>query len=281
MAAPTILVTGAGGLLGPYLMDAASAHGKAVALARTSGDYRSDLCDEDAVRDVLEEVRPDVVLHAAAMTDVDACECDPAAADRANHIATATLARALSPCTVLVAYSSIAVYPDSPGPHVEGNEAPVNVYGRTKLSGERAALCHDRTLILRTTLFGASRVPGRASLSDFIVSNLRCGEPITLFRDVLFSPLHLQTMAELTFDAVAAGLTGVYNAATRDGISKADFGFAVAARFGLATDAITVGTSTANADRAPRARDTRLDVARIEKAMERRMPTLEEEIAKL
>lgn len=281
MVRPVILITGVGGLLGPYLMDAASAVGRAVSLARSSGDYRCDLCDADAVRNILDAVRPDVVLHAAAMTDVDECERNPGAADRANHRATAILADALALDTFLVAYSTIAVYPDTPGPHVEGSEAPVNVYGRTKLAGERAALRRDRSLVLRTMLVGPSRVARRMSFSDFIISNLREGRPITLFRDVLFSPLHVQTLAKLTMDAVRAGLTGVYNAAPRDGMSKADFGFAVAAKFSLATDSLTVDSSRAMADRAPRATDTRLDAGRLEKALGHRMPTIAEEIARL
>lgn len=281
MAQPVILVTGAGGLLGPYLMDAASAMGRVVSVARGSGDHRCDLCDADAVRRLLDEVRPDVVLHAAAMTDVDECERDPEAADAANHVATANLTDALSPHATLVAYSTIAVYPDSDGPHVEGGEAPVNVYGKTKLDGERAALRRDRSLILRTMLFGPSRAAGRISFSDFIITNLRESRPITLFSDILFSPLHVQTLAEMTMDAVASGLTGIFNAATRDGMSKADFGFAVAAKFGLATDSITVDTSSALPGRAPRATDTRLDAGRLEKALGRKMPTIAEEIARL
>lgn len=281
MTRPVILITGASGLLGPYLMDAASAVGQAVSLARSSGDYRCDLCDAGAVRRVLDAVRPNIVLHAAAMTDVDECERNPEAAERANHQATAILADALAPDTFLVVYSTIAVYPDTPGPHVEGSEAPINAYGRTKLAGERAALGRNHSLVLRTMLVGPSRVAQRMSFSDFIISNLREGQPITLFRDVLFSPLHVRTLARLTMDAVSAGLTGAYNAAARDGMSKADFGFAVAAKFGLPIDGITLESSKIMPDRAPRAIDTRLDAGRLEKALGRKMPTIAEEIAQL
>jgi dTDP-4-dehydrorhamnose reductase len=262
-------------------MDAASAVGQAVSLARGHADHRCDLCDADAVRRVNDAVRPDIVLHAAAMTDVDQCERNPGDADRANHMATANLADALAPDTFLVAYSTIAVYPDSPGPHVEGGEAPVNVYGTTKLAGEHAALRHERSVVLRTMLFGPSQVAQRMSFSDTIIKNLREGRPITLFSDVLFSPLHLQTLATITMKTVSAGLTGVYNVATRDGMSKAEFGFAIAAKFNLATDGITVDLSTSMPDRAPRATDTRLDAGQLEKALGCRMPTIAEEIARL
>ena len=281
MPLPVILVTGAGGLLGPYLVEAAETVGKPVSVARSGGDFRCDLGDADAVHAVIEDVNPDIVLHAAAMTNVDDCEANPDAAERANHLATANIATALPSRCRLVVYSTIAVYPDTAGPHVEGSEAPVNVYGKTKLAGERAALEKERTLVLRTMLFGPSRTKGRISLSDFVISNLSSGKPITLFSDVKFSPLHLQTMAEITFEAVEAGLTGVYNAGTRDGMTKAEFGGAVAQAFGLSTQTMKTGISTSVPGRAPRARDTRLDSRKLATALGREMPSVAEEIAKL
>jgi dTDP-4-dehydrorhamnose reductase len=230
---------------------------------------------------VIDDIRPDIVLHAAVMGDVNECERDPEAANEVNHLACAVLARALPPETFLVAYSSLAVYPDTDGPHLEGTEAPVNIYGKTKLAGEGAALRHERTIVLRTSLFGPSRTPERHSISDFIISNLKQGTPITLYDDVLFSPLHLRSLAEITLDAVMMNLRGTFNVAARDGMTKADFGLAIAAKFGLSTKCVTLSPLAAMADQAPRGFDTRLDVRRIEKALGRPMPTLKEEIAKL
>ena len=84
------------------------------------------------------------------MTAIDAAEAAPDAANVGNRVTTANLAAALPTTSTLVYISTDQVYPNVAGPHREGSKAPVNVYGTTKLLGERAASAHPRALILRT-----------------------------------------------------------------------------------------------------------------------------------
>jgi dTDP-4-dehydrorhamnose reductase len=273
----TALVTGANGLLGPYLVDAFGPH--VTTSARRSGDAPCELADAAAVRELVARIKPTVVVHAAAMTAIDLAEAEPQIADDNNRRTTENLAAALPANCKLVYISTDQVYPNVAGPHREGSEAPVNVYGRTKLAGERAAAAHPRALILRTNLFGPSRTPGRTSLSDFVVDSLRTDKPVTLFRDVLFSPLHMTTLASLVREMSDAGLTGTYNLGSREGISKADFAIAIADHLGLSLANARIGLSTEFANRAQRPLDLRLDVARVEKAVGRAMPTCRAEIA--
>ena len=278
---PTTLVTGASGLLGPYLVEAAARVGEAVGLSRR-GAFACDLEQRQSVRRAVGEIGPDIVIHAAALTDVDRCEREPEAADRINRTVVNNLVDALPRNCRLVHISTDQVYPDGSGPYREGAEEPVNIYGRSKLAGERAALRHPDTLVLRTNLFGPSRTPGRQSLSDFVAESLAAGRATTLFRDVLFSPLHMATLARVTMEAVLVGeLRGIYNLGSRDGMSKRDFGLAVATHLGLSTATVRDGLSTKVPARAPRPLDLRLDVRRIEAALGRRMSTLQEEIEKL
>ena len=67
----------------------------------------------------------------------------------------------------------------------------------------------------------------------------------------------------------------------REGKSKADFALAVAEHLGLSTKSATVGSSATIPGRAPRTKDLRMDVTRIERALDRAMPTLDQEIARL
>ena len=281
MTAARVLVTGATGLLGPYLAEAAAALGPVVTSGRRGGERPCDLTDGEAVAGLVKEVGPGVVLHAAAMTDVDGCQADPEMADRVNRGAVETLARCLAPAARLIMISTDQVYPDTPGPHGEGEAAPVNAYGRSKLAGERAALERNNTLVARTNLFGPSRTPARASLSDFVAERLAAGEPLTLFEDVLFSPLHMATLGALTVECAEAGLTGIFNLASREGMSKLHFGLAVAKRLGLSTASARAGLAADIGKRAPRPSDLRMDVTRIEEALGRPMPTLAEEIERL
>ncbi len=281
MTEPVILITGSRGLLGPYLVEAAAARGRVVECGRRGGDRACDLAQGAEVEVLIADTTPDVVLHAAGFTDVDGCQSDSQRAQRDNHRAAANLAAALADDCRYVFLSTDQVYPDTAGPHREGSEAPVNVYGRSKLAGERAALAHPNALAVRTNLFGPSRTPGRNSLSDFVSQSLAGGKAVTLFRDVLFSPLHMASLAALIFEMIDKGLCGAFNLASREGMSKSDFGLAVAAHLGLSTASASIGNSTELPARAPRTLDLRLNVERIERALGHTMPTLQEEIAKL
>ncbi len=276
-----ILVTGSRGLLGPYLVEAAAAWGHVVESQRGAGEQHCDLAQKAEVEAMIGNVAPDIVLHAAGFTDVDGCQGDTDRAERDNHLAAANLAAALPAECRYVYVSTDQVYPDTTGPHGENSEAPVNAYGRSKLAGERAALAHPNALAVRTNMFGPSRTPGRGSLSDFVSQSLADGKSVTLFRDVLFSPLHMTSLAALVFEMIEQGLSGTFNLGCREGMSKSDFGLAVAAHLGLGTERVTIGDSTALPSRAPRTLDLRLDVRRIEQALGHAMPTLKEEIAKL
>ena len=91
----------------------------------------------------------------------------------------------------------------------------------------------------------------------------------------------MQTLSDFIREIVRKKLNGVFNLGCRAGASKSDFGFLVADHLSLPTHAVTVGVSTQMPDRAPRPSDMRLDVSRIETALETEMPTLEEEVRKL
>jgi len=275
-----ILVAGGSGLLGAYLVAAGSRRGDVLSLSRRTRPS-VDLADADAVRKALGNIRPDVVIHSAGFTDVDGCQRDPGTADRANHQSARSLAAATPPSASLVYISTDQVYPDTSGPHREEDAAPVNVYGRSKHAGELATAAHRNSLVLRTNLFGPSRTPGRESLSDEFASAFAAGRPMRLFTDVHFSPLHLSTLADMVFELVEKGVRGTLNLGSREGMSKRDFAHALAAQAGLSTASATDATSDAVAGRAPRAKDLRLNVERVEGALGRRMPSLREEIQRL
>jgi dTDP-4-dehydrorhamnose reductase len=275
------LITGATGLLSDYLIEACGKHGAVTTTARSGGDRRCDLIDRVAVRSLLSELAPDVVVHAAGLTDVDRCEREPDQAYAANRDAGGNIAAVLAHSARLVFVSTDQVYPDIAGPHAEDAVGPVNVYGRSKLAGEQAVLQHPGALVLRTNFFGPSHREGRASLSDFVIRSLIARQSATFFSDILFSPLHMATLGALVVGAAERGMTGVFNAGCRDGASKADFAMAVARHKGLQTETSRIGSSSVMPDRAKRPKDMRMAVGRIEQALGRPMPTLDQEIAKL
>lgn len=281
MASDTILVTGATGLLGPYVTAAASRLGRVVTLSRHQGDIRVDLTSKDDVARAVTEVRPTAVIHAAAMTDVDACERDEQAAAALNDFAVRHLAEVLPSHTRLLLVSTDQVYPDVPGPHRESDVGPVNAYGRTKLGGEMHVRCRPRSSIVRVNFFGPSKTRGRKSFSDFVISALRKGDATTLFDDVRFNPLHLETTANVLVEATKQGIEGVYNAGARTSCTKAELGLLIATHLGLATTSVTIGNSGDAPGRAPRPHDLTTDITRFTAALGISFPTVEEEVCRL
>ena len=276
-----ILITGATGLLGPYLVRAAKPYGKVITTSRHLGDVITDLSVQRQAKELIRISQPDWVLHAAGMTNVDACEANPEQAYRDNEISLCHLTDALPRECHLLMFSTDQVYPDVEGLHKEDSASPINIYGMSKLAGEKAALSHTKTVVLRTNFFGQSLTENRLSLDDFIIQSLLRKEKITLFSDVLFSPLHMTTLSTLTINLLEQGIVGLFNAGCRGGVSKAKFGVDIARKFSIQTETAEIGLSTSIANRALRTKDLRMNVSKLEKTTGVLMPYLAEEISKL
>ncbi len=148
LAGQTVVVTGAGGQLGGFLRPALRAAGAeaVIGLDARAGmgvERVVDITDAAAVRNAIFDTAPSVVIHAAAYTDVDGCERDPALAravnaDGSHHIASA----ARDSGSYLVAVSTDFVFSGESGApyHEDAVPAPRSVYGATKLAGEQAVL---------------------------------------------------------------------------------------------------------------------------------------------
>lgn len=277
-----VIVFGSSGLLGPYVCKAFEDAGMdVVPVGKDKAEITCDLTSPSQTQAFIRKHQPDIVVNLVALTNVDACEEHPATADILNRQTVASIVDALEENVFFVHVSTDQVYPDVPGPHKEDDTDPVNIYGATKLKGELEALKHLQTLILRTNIFGPSLTKGRQSLSDFFVKSLQQQAPIKLFTDVQFSPLHMATFARVLVNCVKKEVKGVYNLASRDGLSKAEFAALIAHELGLSTEQAERISSSAVAGRAQRVKDLRLDVSTIEKTLGEQMPTLKQEVINL
>ena len=293
MATTTVLVTGATGLLGAALVPALQTAGFTVLRHgwQAAADVHADLTRRDDTLALLKRVRPDVIVHLAALTDVDACEADPQRAYLLNLQSVVHLAEWIAnarPGSHLVHISTDQVY-DGAGPHAEGGVCIRNTYAFSKIAAEIAASGVGAT-VLRTNFFGRSQRAGRASFSDWLFAALRSGQAIQVFDDVLFSPLAIDTLALAISRVVARRPAGVLNLGSCvggvgggvGGISKADFAFAFAAAAGLPTASMTRSLSTTMTTlKAYRPKDMRMDSSRFERTLDLRLPELGDEIQRM
>lgn len=141
-----MLIIGGSGLIGSHLLLEAIKRGHiAIGTFRRHhlpGLVYLDLADQDSVERLLDDARPDFVVHAAGWTWVDGCEKDPIRAMVENCHQPAALARACRARNVRFAYfSTTYVFDGKDGPYCESDiPRPINIYGRSKLAGENAVI---------------------------------------------------------------------------------------------------------------------------------------------
>lgn len=192
-----ILITGAGGMLGSDLRKHLTAGNEIVATGLESGLARMDITDRDRVVEVVVNYAPDLIIHCAALTDVELCERDPEQSDLVNRWGTAivvTAARAVLAPVVFLSTDFVfdgmkgAPYNESDTPN------PLNVYGRDKLRAEtiiRKSL--PEHYIVRTAwLFGAQ---GR-SFPKAVLDQARAGLPVRAVTDQVGSPTCSKDLAK-------------------------------------------------------------------------------------
>jgi dTDP-4-dehydrorhamnose reductase len=277
----TVMVTGARGLLGSSLVPYLRATGnRVICVSRQSG---ADLCaDFSVLRETfacLSAARPDTIVNLAALTDVDACERDRQSAYSANVTTVRNIVAWLKEegtKSHLVQISTDQLY-DGPGPHREADVVATNAYAESKLSAEGVAIAVPST-VLRTNFFGPSECAGRVSLSDWILASLRARKPITVFEDIQFSPLSMSTLNELIGTVLLRRPIGIFNVGSREGMSKADFAYAIAKRMRLDTHTMNRGTSSTLNLLAYRPKDMRMNSNLFENTLALRLPTLQHEI---
>jgi dTDP-4-dehydrorhamnose reductase len=286
-----ILVTGASGMLGGNLAaDWAGLHEvhgvfhqhrTAIAGVQMIG---ADLTDRQKARTVMGKVKPDLVVHCAAATDLDRCQREPAWADRLNREMAANVADAARRVdSKLIHISTDAVFDGSGGPYQEGDEPnPLSIYGQSKLAGERAVLGHDdEALVIRTNLFGWTRRPGRLSLSEWFLDKLRRAESCVGFADVFFSPILANDLGPILLDLADSGFGGLFHIGGADCLSKDAFGRKLADAFGYSDDLIEPGSVENIGFDAPRARRLCLDSSKAEAAIGSHMPSVDAGIERM
>jgi dTDP-4-dehydrorhamnose reductase len=225
-ARPSILLTGACGQLGAELARALREHGDVVAT-----DHRTlDLADADAIVTAVRGVRPALIVNAAAYTAVDLAEKEVAAAYAVNARAPGILAEEAKRLgAVLVHYSTDYVFDGARStPYPEDAPAkPLNVYGASKLEGERAiAATGGHALVLRTSwVYG---LHGR----NFFVSIRRLAaerDELRIVDDQIGVPNWTGALAEATARMIAPGLSalagrpGLYHLSATGAASWYDF----------------------------------------------------------
>jgi dTDP-4-dehydrorhamnose reductase len=239
-----ISVTGANGLVGSRLCRWLVVEGHTVtAIARgerrAHGDFEylsCDLGDHGATARALATSRPEVVIHTASMTEVDACERAPDLAYDGNVTATANVARQARTLDAhLVHVSTDYVFDGHHGPYdEEARPNPHGVYARTKWLGEEAVkLLAPRWAIARTAVVYGFPPSQRPNFGSWMLGALRAGQTVRLFIDQYVSPSLALSVAEQLAELAERQLQGIWNIAGAEVVNRMHFGETMCEVFGF------------------------------------------------
>lgn len=290
-----LLVVGANGLLGSAVVAAGRRRNWDVrgTFHSTRPDFeipltRFDLREHAAFAELLDRDAPDAVVNCAAMTDVDACEDQPARAQELNGEAPGTLAAACEAAGVEFVHVSTDYVFDGTADEPYSEAAvtnPVQVYGESKAAGERAVREASETALLPRLSFvwGIHRGSGDlAGLPAWVRERLRSGADVPLFTDQWVTPTRAGQAAETILALLEGQNAGVYHVACRSCVTPYDFGELLVEHLD-GTDGgaeSLVAGSLADVERAAtRPRRTCLDVEKVGTALGRPQPTLREDVA--
>jgi len=239
---PIVLVTGAAGLIGQYMMKSASRWAPAwEARGLTRRDV--DLTDAARVQALVSSLKPRAIIHCAALSRTKDCEQDPARAHRNNVEVTARLAE-LARDIPFIFLSSGEVFDGRRGWYVETDEAkPINVYGRTKLEAEQAVLANPNHTAVRIVLTAGTSAGGDRSFVEDMSRAAKSGGPLSLFADEYRCPLPAGVIARALWELLAHRQPGLYHLGGRERLSRWEIGEALVPWYPELKDRLVSGSS--------------------------------------
>jgi len=266
------LILGGTGMLGRALATEARRRGQAaLALSRE----QADVTDAGRLRYWMESFRPELVVNAAAYTQVDACEGE--GRERAfavNGAAVGNIAAAAAAGGARLIHVSTDYVFDGKGtaPYREDDPTgPLSVYGQSKLEGERQALQYPRSLVVRTSwLFG----PGGPNFAATMVHLIQQGRlPLRVVADQTGAPTYTPFLARAILDLAPVPVTGIVHYRNREPVTWHAFAREIAALWAAPAQRVDVlPVTTAEFPRpAPRPAWSVLDVTRFESVVGRRV----------
>jgi dTDP-4-dehydrorhamnose reductase len=272
-----VWITGANGLLGNYLVQTAprfAPHRRVRALTRD----QFDLLDFPAVRREFRRDQPQLVIHCAAVTQLAEAQANPDLARRVNVEATRLLAE-LTADVPFVFFSTDLVFDGRRGNYVETDAvSPLHVYGETKAAAEAIVLKNPRHTVARTSLNGGRSRRGDRGFNEKLRRSLETAAKMNLFTDEFRCPIPAVETARAVWELADKGCAGLFHVAGAEKLSRWQIGQLLVQRWPDIKTKIESG-SAKDFPGPPRALDTSLNIAKVQKVLSAPLPGLSEWLA--
>ncbi len=272
-----ILITGASGLYGSKLAELATKSGQEVYSGYGKDQpafgkaVQFDVSDKQQVESVFDRVNPEVVVHAASLTDVDKCELNKELAWRINVEGTKNVVEAAKAKDAFLIYiSTDYVFNGEKGLYEETDATdPISYYGLTKLKAEEQVKSGVEWCIARpSVIYGATPAAGKINFALWVINTLKKAEHAKIVTDQWISPTLNTSLADMTLEVIERRLTGVYHLSGATRINRFDFAKQLAIAFNLDTNMITPVTfAEMSTWVAKRPRDSSLNTAKAQQVL--------------
>jgi len=285
-----ILISGASGLYGSKLTQIIpkthQVYSAYYRIKPTLGTLiRFDVSNKDQVEKAFEKINPEVVVHAAALTNVDKCETNKPLAWKVNVDGTRNMTEAAEKYNAFFLYlSTDYVFNGEKGSYIENDKPdPVNYYGLTKVKAEEIIqdMSGECCICRPSVIYGASPSAEKTNFALWLINKLRQDEQVKIVTDQWNSPTLDTNLAEMTWEIVQRRMTGVYHISGATSISRNDFAKAIASTFNLDSTLIMPSTSSDFSWIAKRPKDSSLNVEKAQKSLKKKPLTLEQALAQM
>lgn len=266
-----LLITGASGLLGHKIALLALKKGYEVYSIykdhpiNLGTPIKLDLTGQSEVFKVISRLKPEVVIHTAAYTDVDGCEINKDLAWKVNAKATKHVAMASTSIGAhLTHVSTDYIFNGERGFYTEEDDPnPISYYGYTKLKGEEFVKEHaEEWCIARASVIYGWSPEHKLNFATWLINNLNRGKEVKVLTDQYVSPTLNANLAEMLLEIAERKITGILHTAGATRVSRHEFALKLAEAFNLNINLIKPAKMNEIPWRAKRPRDSSLNVSK-------------------
>lgn len=239
-----------------------------------------DISKKDEISNVLQAIKPDAVIHLAAMTDVDLCEIHKELAVLINTKATEVLGREAEKHNAFFVYISTDYVFNGKKSMKNENDAPkpLNTYGKSKLDGEIAlkSLTTPYTIVRTSTPFGLH--PKKKSFPIWVKENLELKKEIPVIIDQYTSPTYVPNLSKMLIEVVLKKITGIIHLAGASRLSRYEFAQMIAEKLNLDKTLLRPTKISQMNWKAQRPYDSSLDVSKANEILENKPQRIEQSL---
>jgi dTDP-4-dehydrorhamnose reductase len=271
-------ITGANGLIGNYLVQAAPKFASRWRVrALTRADF--DLLDFAASEREFKKDSPQLIIHCAAITNVADAQKNPGLAQRVNVEVTKFLAE-LATEIPFVFFSTDLVFDGRKGNYAETDtQNPLHVYGEKKIAAEKIVLRNARHLVVRTSINGGISLSGNRAFNEQLRRAMQAsGQGMALFADEFRCPIPAMETARAVWELAEKKCAGIFHVAGAEKLSRLQIGELLLKRWPEIKVKVQSGSAKDFAG-PPRALDTSLDISKVQKVLSAPLPKFSEWLA--